>query len=137
MSPQSVATKKGNDLIRFLIRHDFITFVVMDKIHLACSFGNTFRKEFGQIPYLLFSHLKDYCLMLFLTATCTSGIRRDFKLLMQLELNSWSWPSSNEMKHRCVSTDTKRDAFGPILVVSVTLFITFRIRGTRDGKLRL
>ena len=47
MSPQLLATKKGNDLICFLICHDLITFVVMDEIHLASSFGNTLKKEFG------------------------------------------------------------------------------------------
>ena len=107
MSPQSLATRKGNDLIQFLIRKELIQFVVMDEIHLASSFGNTFRKEFGQLPDFLFSQLKDYCPMLFLTATCTSDIKRDFELLMKLQINSWNWPSSNEMKHRCVSIDTR------------------------------
>ena len=88
MSPQSVATRKGNDLIQFLIRHDFIQFViVMDKIHLASSFSNTLRKEFGRLPNLFFSQLNDYCPMLFLTATCTSDIKRDFELLMKLQIN--------------------------------------------------
>ena len=107
MSPQSVATRKGNDLIQFLIRHDFIQFLVMDEIHLASSIGNTFRKEFGCLPDLLFTQLNDYCPMLFLTATCTSDIQRDFELLMKLQINSCNWPSSNEMKHRCVSIDTR------------------------------
>ena len=105
MSPQSFATKKGDGLIRFLIRNDLIQFVVLDKIHLATSFGNTFRKEFAMLPAVLFSKLKKTCRMLFLTATCTKEIRFAFESLMKLEITKWHWPSPNQMKHRSVSID--------------------------------
>ena len=87
-SPQSLSTKKGDDLIKFLIRKEFITFVVVDEIHLASSFGNTFRKEFAKLPDLLFSKLREGCPMLFFTATCTADICRDFESLMKLDINS-------------------------------------------------
>ena len=105
MSPRSLSTAKGKSLVPFLIRNDFIRLIVIDEIHLATSFGNTFRKEFGNLPDILFKHIK--CPMLFLTATCTDNIRHHFQRLMQLDINSLTWPSANEMAHRSVSIDTK------------------------------
>ena len=104
MSPQSLSGKNGKALILFLIRNDLIRLIVVDEIHLATSFGNTFRKEFMDLPSLLFSRVT--CPMLFLTATCTSAIRDDFKDLMDIDMNSMNWPTANEMAHRCVSIET-------------------------------
>ena len=97
MSPQLLTNTKGNALIPFLICNNFIRLFVVDEIHLATSFGNTFRKEFRNLPDTLFKHIK--CPMSFLTATGTTEIRHHFEVLMQLEINSSTWPSAHEMAH--------------------------------------
>ena len=104
MSPQSLTGRNGKALIPFLIRNDLIRLIVVDEIHLATSFGNTFRKEFMDLPSLLFSRVT--CPMLFLTATCTSTIRDDFEDMMDIDMNSMNWPTANEMAHQCVSIET-------------------------------
>jgi superfamily II DNA helicase RecQ len=106
-SPQALNGVKGAAIIPFLLRRNLIRLVVLDEIHLITSFGHTFRKEFGTLPATLFSKLNIDCPMLFLTATCTAAIRRDFESLMQLEINQWQWPSPNEMMHRCVSINAQ------------------------------
>ena len=104
MSPQSLTARNGKALIPFLIRNDLIRLIVVDEVHLATSFGNTFCKEFRDLPSLLFSRVT--CPMLFLTATCTRAIRNDFEDMMQIDLNLMNWPTANEMAHRCVSIET-------------------------------
>ena len=81
------------------MRHNLIRLVVMDKINLITSFGNTFRKEFGMLKETLLSKLNNNCPMLFLTVTCTADIRHDFEYLMQLHISKWQWPSANDMAH--------------------------------------
>ena len=105
-SPRALNGVKGDTLIPFLKRRNLIRLVVLDEIHLITNFGHTFREEFGTIPATLFSQLNINCPMLFLTATCTAAIKRDFESLMQLEINQWQWPSPNQMMHRSVSIHT-------------------------------
>ena len=104
MSPQSLTGIKGKALIPFLIHNDLIRLIVINELHLVTSFGNTFHKEFMDLPSSLFSRVR--CLMLFLTTTCTCAIHNDFKNMMEIEINSMNWPTANEMAHRCVLIET-------------------------------
>ena len=45
--------------------------------------------------------------MLFLTATCTNAIRKEFESLMDLQINLLHWPSSSNIMHRSVSVHTQ------------------------------
>ena len=105
-SPQALYGKKGNALIPFLMRRNLIRLVIMDKIHLITSFGNTFRKEFVMLKETLLSKLNKDCPMLFLTATCTADIRHDFKYLIHLHISKRQWTSANDMAHQSMSIHT-------------------------------
>ena len=59
MSPQSLTGIKGKALIPFLIHNDLIRLIVVDELHLATSFGNTFRKEFMDLPFFSTYYLRD------------------------------------------------------------------------------
>ena len=86
-SPQALNRFKGDAILPFLFRRHLIRLVVIDKIHLVTSFGHTFRNEFGTLPAKLFSKINSNCPMLFLTATCTDAIHKEFESLMDLQIN--------------------------------------------------
>lgn len=62
----------------YLLQHNLVEFVVMDNICLFMQFGNTFRKEFGQLKRSLFDRLLRLPIRvpcLFITATCSYTIK--------------------------------------------------------------
>lgn len=59
---QSLLESKEDALIPFLVLWQLICLVVIDKIYLATSFGNTFRKEFGKLNDILQSKVNLSCI---------------------------------------------------------------------------
>jgi superfamily II DNA helicase RecQ len=76
--------------------------VVMDEIHLVCHFGHSFRKEFQDLKPALFDKLHSSIPLLFLTATCTSRIKRAFESLIGVQITDDHWPSAKQMVNRKV-----------------------------------
>ena len=58
----------------YMIVHNMVRLVVVDKIHLVTHFGSSFRKEFEGLKSKLFKAIKSQIPMLFLTATCSTYI---------------------------------------------------------------
>ena len=105
-SPQSLTEstiKNRHNMLPFLIKKQLIRLVVVDEIHLATHFGNTFRKEFGDLKSALFAKLNSNCPMIFLTATCTATIYSSFQELMNIKISSVHWPTPTEMLNRSVN----------------------------------
>jgi superfamily II DNA helicase RecQ len=84
------------------LQQQLIRFVVVDEIHLVCSFGKSFRNEFQQLKNAIFSKLPAATPHLFLTATCTQFIISSIQNMFGINMNSIHWPSPNEMAHRNV-----------------------------------
>ena len=72
-SPQAIVNR-NDDLREYLIDNKLIKFIVIDEIHLVNHFGKTFRNEFEILKHKLFTHVKEYTPMMFITATCSANI---------------------------------------------------------------
>ena len=94
----------------FLLRHDYIRFVVVDEVHLFVQFGNTCREEFCQLKALLFNILLQSPTVIpsiFMTATCTPPMIDNIAQLNDLVINHGYWPSPAEMSHQNVSIEAR------------------------------
>ena len=95
-SPQAI-TGKYNPFIEYLINRKLICFLVVDKIHLATHFGNSFRKEFLLLKDKLFQKINYSVPMAFLTATCSKFIATSIEQMFGFEFNGqWEthWSST-------------------------------------------
>ena len=101
-SPQAITTRYY-PFVNWLINRNIIRFVVVDEIHLAVHFGNSFRDEFLKLKDLFFNKLKSTVPMAFMTATCSRFIESSIQDMFGIELNRSHWPSPIEMMHRSVS----------------------------------
>ena len=101
-SPQAITTR-FYPFVNWLITRDLIRFVVVDEIHLAVHFGNSFRDEFLKLKDIFFKKVKSTIPMAFMTATCSTFIQSSVQEIFGVELNCSHWPSPVEMMHRSVS----------------------------------
>ena len=78
--------------------------VVMDEVHIASQFGNTFRREFRLLKPWLYNKLPNCCnIRLFMTGTCTKTILKQVEELAGFHILNRHWPTKEEMRHRSVS----------------------------------
>jgi ATP-dependent DNA helicase RecQ len=101
-SPQSLLNPSSPILDCLIAESTRLSMVVMDEIHLACHFGNSFRKEFSDLKHALFDKLHSSIPFLFLTATCTARIKNSFESLYGFRITNTHWPSAKEMANRKV-----------------------------------
>ena len=99
-SPQSLLNPSSPILDCLIAESTRLSMVVMDEIHLACHFGNSFRKEFSNLKHALFDKLHSSIPFLFLTATCTARIKNSFESLYGFQITNTHWfaNSKNDTK---------------------------------------
>ena len=76
--------------------------VVMDEVHIASQFGNTFRGELRPLKSKFYSKLPACCniINLFMTGTCTKSILFQVEKLFRFQIPNRHWPTHEETRHR-------------------------------------
>ena len=103
--------------------------VVMDEVHIASQFGNTFRSEFRILKSKFYSKLPACCnINLFMTGTCTKSILLQVGKLFGIQIPNRHWPTHEEMRHRSVSITLK---YTPLILIEIKLTLNILLkRGT-------
>ncbi len=116
VSPQFLIGTRGKLILDALLNEQTspLHMVVMDEIHIASQFGNTFRSEFRLLKSKFYSKLPTCSTInLFMTGTCTQTILNDVQKLFGLKIPDIDWPTHEQMQHRSVSISLK---FTPLLL---------------------
>ena len=100
ISPQTI-TQRFPGFISSVI--DWISFIVIDELHIFNSFGRSFRSEFCKLKEVLFTKVADDVPMLFLTATCNSCISSSFERMIGVSITHKEWPNALQIQNRRVS----------------------------------
>ena len=105
--------------------------VVMDEVHIACQFGNTFRGEFRLLKTKLYSKLPNCCkIKLFMTGTCTKTILTQVEQLFGIRISNRHWPTHEDMRHRSVSIKL---TYTPLILNVIKSTLGILLKGvTRD-----
>ena len=109
-SPQFLVNAKGKPILDTLLNPECSTLhmVVLDEVHIASHFGNSFRSEFRLLKSKLYKKLPSCCkITLFMTGTCTETVLNHFQRMLGVTVNNYHWPTHDEMKHRSVSISLK------------------------------
>jgi len=109
-SPQLLVGSKGIPIMNILLdmNKSILSMTVMDEVHIASQFGNTFRSEFKMLKRKFYSQLPACCSVnIFMTGTCTLAIVRNFETLFGVKINCTHWPKHNDMRHRSVGIKVK------------------------------
>ena len=106
-SPQLLTGERGKSILDAILNKDSssaLHMVVMDEVHIASQFGNTFRREFRLLKPRLYTKLPNCCkIRLFMTGTCTKTILTQVEELAGFRILNRHWPTKEEMRHRSVS----------------------------------
>ena len=107
VSPQQfLVGDRGKPILEAVLNNQSsaLHMVVMDEVHIACQFGNTFRGEFRLLKTKLYSKLPGCCkIKLFMTGTCTKTILTQVEQLFGIRITNRHWPTHENMRHCSVS----------------------------------
>ena len=101
-SPQFLTGEQGTSILDAILNKDSsaLHMVVMDEVHIASQFGNTFRREFCFLKPQLYTKLPNCCnIRLFMTGTCTKMILKQVEELAGFRTFNRHWPTKEEMRH--------------------------------------
>ncbi len=107
-SPQFLTGRKGKSIMTSLLDEttSALHMTLMDEVHIASQFGNTFRSEFGLLKSRLYKKLPSCCkINLFMTGTCNEMIKTHFTELLGIKITHTEWPEHQTMRHRFVSIE--------------------------------
>ena len=132
-SPQFLVGDRGKPILEAVLNNQSsaLHMVVMDEVHIACQFGNTFRGEFRFLKTMLYSKLPNCCkIKLFMTGTCTKPILTQVEQLFGIRITNRHWPTHEDMRYCSVSITLTYTPLN-LNVIKSTLGILLK-RATRD-----
>ena len=133
VSPQFLVGDCGKPILEAVLNNQSsaLHMVVMDEVHIACQFGNTFRGEFRLLKTKLYSKLPNCCkIKLFMTGTCTKTILTQVEQLFGIRISNRHWPTHEDMRHRSVSIKL---TYTPLILNVIKSTLGILLKGvTRD-----